>query len=60
MATCKNCFHHDVCIAKTEQLRRHGIKVNADESNADKKCICYLDRSRVTVAPKTTNKEDDP
>ena len=59
MATCNDCFHHDLCIAKTAQLRRNGIQVNDDITNADKQCICYLDRSRVTVAPKT-NKEDDP
>lgn len=51
MATCNECFHCAVCRNKTEQLRRHGVKVNADESDADKKCVCYLDRSRVTVAP---------
>lgn len=52
MATCNDCFHHDICSAKTEQLRRHGIKVNSDETNADKRCVGYLDKSRVTVAPK--------
>lgn len=52
MATCNDCFHHDICETKAEQLRRHGIKVIADKSNADKRCTCYLDRSRVTVAPK--------